>query len=228
MSNPTATLPPIAAAGASRWTNDRVEELKRLASEGYSASQIAKALGHVTRSGVTGKLHRLGLNARAQPSQPGMRAPISRKAVEGKSRPARRQKTEDEVRADGLRAPAVKRDRYGGNGYNFRTATSAPRPLRNADGQPIVAGEPWVPLTRYDCAFQALEGTEPRSFLERGVRQCRWPIDGAEGEFLACCAPTNGGNYCSTHHALAHPAAAAGKRKPTESELMRSLRRHVA
>lgn len=49
------------------WTNERVEELKNLWSEGLSASQIAKRLGDVTRNAVIGKVHRLGLEARLKP-----------------------------------------------------------------------------------------------------------------------------------------------------------------
>ena len=49
------------------WTNERVEELKNLWSEGLSASQIAKRLGDVTRNAVIGKVHRLGLEARIKP-----------------------------------------------------------------------------------------------------------------------------------------------------------------
>ena len=52
------------------WTDERVETLKKLWTEGHSASQIAKALGGVTRNAVIGKVHRLGLSGRAAPSQP--------------------------------------------------------------------------------------------------------------------------------------------------------------
>ncbi len=52
------------------WTDERVETLKKLWQEGHSASQIAKALGGVTRNAVIGKVHRLGLSGRAAPSQP--------------------------------------------------------------------------------------------------------------------------------------------------------------
>jgi len=52
------------------WTDERVEELKKLWSEGLSASQIAKQLGGVTRNAVIGKVHRLGLSGRATPSRP--------------------------------------------------------------------------------------------------------------------------------------------------------------
>ncbi len=48
------------------WTNERVELLKKLWSEGLSASQIAGELGGVTRNAVIGKVHRLGLSGRAK------------------------------------------------------------------------------------------------------------------------------------------------------------------
>ena len=52
------------------WTDERVERLKTLWSEGLSASQIAAELGAVTRNAVIGKVHRLGLSGRAAPSKP--------------------------------------------------------------------------------------------------------------------------------------------------------------
>lgn len=52
------------------WTEDRVEMLKKLWTEGLSASQIAKEMGGVTRNAVIGKVHRLGLSGRATPSRP--------------------------------------------------------------------------------------------------------------------------------------------------------------
>src|ERR1041385_8441596 len=51
------------------WTDDRVEQLKTLWTEGLSASQIARVLGGVTRNAVIGKVHRLGLAGRAVPAR---------------------------------------------------------------------------------------------------------------------------------------------------------------
>ena len=67
------------------WTNDRVEQLKNLWTEGLSASQIARALGGVTRNAVIGKVHRLGLAGRASPSRserPKIASAISRGATQ--------------------------------------------------------------------------------------------------------------------------------------------------
>ena len=51
------------------WTDERVEQLKSLWTEGLSASQIARVLGGVTRNAVIGKVHRLGLAGRAGPTR---------------------------------------------------------------------------------------------------------------------------------------------------------------
>jgi len=48
------------------WNDERVELLKKLWSEGLSASQIANELGDITRNAVIGKVHRLGLSGRAK------------------------------------------------------------------------------------------------------------------------------------------------------------------
>src|SRR5271168_1777165 len=60
------------------WSEDRVEQLKKLWESGLSASQIAAELGNVTRNAVIGKVHRLGLSGRAK--SPSSTAPRPRKA----------------------------------------------------------------------------------------------------------------------------------------------------
>ncbi|HLN08315.1 MAG TPA: GcrA family cell cycle regulator [Xanthobacteraceae bacterium] len=59
------------------WTDERVENLKKLWSDGLSASQIAAELGGITRNAVIGKVHRLGLSGRAK--APSSTAPRQRK-----------------------------------------------------------------------------------------------------------------------------------------------------
>jgi len=59
------------------WSDDRVEQLKKLWESGLSASQIAAELGNETRNAVIGKVHRLGLSGRAK--SPTSAAPRPRK-----------------------------------------------------------------------------------------------------------------------------------------------------
>lgn len=65
------------------WTEERVELLKKLWTEGLSASQIARTMGDVTRNAVIGKVHRLGLSGRATTS----RADRPRRATIPKPKP---------------------------------------------------------------------------------------------------------------------------------------------
>src|SRR5215471_11289713 len=60
------------------WTDERVELLKKLWTDGLSASQIAAELGGITRNAVIGKVHRLGLSGRAKSASTA--APRQRKA----------------------------------------------------------------------------------------------------------------------------------------------------
>jgi GcrA cell cycle regulator len=47
------------------WTDERIEQLKSLWTDGLSASRIAKMMGGISRNAVIGKVHRLGLAGRA-------------------------------------------------------------------------------------------------------------------------------------------------------------------
>jgi GcrA cell cycle regulator len=77
------------------WNDERVETLRKLWTDGLSASQIAKQLGGVTRNAVIGKVHRLGLAGRATPSRPAKRPmriqrparPINAMVPNGQQRP---------------------------------------------------------------------------------------------------------------------------------------------
>ena len=77
------------------WTDARVESLKTLWREGLSAAEIARALCGVTRNGVLGKIHRLGLSERAatprrggQRPAPARPRPVPRKPPRGPKPPA--------------------------------------------------------------------------------------------------------------------------------------------
>ena len=51
------------------WTDEKVDMMKKLWSEGLSASHIAARLGDVTRNAVISKIHRSGLGGRIKPFQ---------------------------------------------------------------------------------------------------------------------------------------------------------------
>src|SRR5689334_23707508 len=57
------------------WTEERIDRLKELWSQGKTASHIADELGGVSRNAVIGKAHRLGLQSRPSPVKPNEPAP---------------------------------------------------------------------------------------------------------------------------------------------------------
>ena len=170
------------------WTDERVELLKKMWSEGQSASQIAKELGGVTRNAVIGKVHRLGLSnragatpapapekkaARAEPSQPAEPKPAAK--------PAAREKVVE--------------------------VTVQPR-------KPIVpAGQPLPPQPSANeispetlANVREVEKTAKRiSLMELTERTCKWPIgDPATEDFWFCgLAVQQGKPYCEAHVSVA-------------------------
>ena len=80
------------------WNDERVELLKKLWTEGLSASQIAAELGGVTRNAVIGKVHRLGLSGRAKSQNAA--APRARKTNPQPQRSAARPVAMPQVRGN--------------------------------------------------------------------------------------------------------------------------------
>ena len=67
---------------------------------------------------------------------------------------------------------------------------------RDHDGHGRYNGQPTHTL-RDGPAFDPLEGSNPRHFLDRVSGQCRWPVG---PDKLSCCEPTEGHvNYCPVH-----------------------------
>ncbi|MFN3434696.1 MAG: GcrA family cell cycle regulator, partial [Sphingomonas sp.] len=68
------------------WTDERIDTLKTMWEAGQTASQIAEALGGVSRNAVIGKAHRLGLQSRPSPVKPN--EPVAAAAPEPEVEPA--------------------------------------------------------------------------------------------------------------------------------------------
>lgn len=81
------------------WTDERIEELRKLWADGLSASQIANTLGGVSRNAVIGKIHRLGLSGRVKAARASARRPAAAPASAPAPRP--KQVTQPRVMAVG-------------------------------------------------------------------------------------------------------------------------------
>ncbi|MCF8511763.1 MAG: GcrA cell cycle regulator, partial [Rhodobacteraceae bacterium] len=190
------------------WTDERVETLKRMWSEGQSASQIAKELGGVTRNAVIGKVHRLGLSNRAgegastteEPEAAPARAePVAKPAEPAAQRPA-----------PAAPKPAAERPAPSVAPAPASGATITPLPIRKAI---IPAGQPLPPQPSANEispeALASVREVEKRakkiSLMDLTERTCKWPIgDPATEDFWFCGLPSVAGKpYCEAHVGVA-------------------------
>ena len=181
------------------WTDERVELLKKMWTEGKSASQIAKELGSVTRNAVIGKVHRLGLSSRNHTDGSPAEAPAAEPApeVEAKAEPT------PEVVEPVAEAPAAPAEEQ-----------PAENVVQMSGRRPIVpAGQPLPPQpSANEISPEALanvrevEKTARKlKLMELTERTCKWPIgDPATPEFWFCGLPVVAGKpYCEAHVSVA-------------------------
>ncbi|MBX2856057.1 MAG: GcrA cell cycle regulator [Rhodobacteraceae bacterium] len=159
------------------WTDERVEKLKELWADGLTASQIAKALGGVSRNAVIGKVHRLGLSNRSAVAKPA--------AAETSETPAPKKTAEPVVEEPKLVEPKQK------------PVEVVPAVVQDDVEQP----NPIAAL-----AAEVERSARKLSLLELNERTCKWPIgDPSTDDFyfcgLACAAEKP---YCSAHVAVAY------------------------
>lgn len=211
------------------WTDERIDTLKKMWEDGQTASQIAEALGQVSRNAVIGKAHRLGLQSRPSPVKPNEVAAdvVAKPAVEPAvpkavppATPAAFQPVE--VVAAAPVAPAFHADAdEDAEGTSDPAAVSAPA----APPQPILRsvgpggflrqspGEQQAPITpapprRLVPAKPSADMAGKTTLLDLSDRICKWPLGHpGEPDFHFCGEKVNPGfPYCVAHCGHAYQA----------------------
>lgn len=121
------------------WTEERVERLKKLWSDGWSATQIAKDLRDITRMSVIGKARRLNLPSRKQGQRTGAHQPKPNAVKAGRLKAA--QAAPARVRASMTRTYVLPEDR------------PLPARLVSATEAGAATARPWITRTYGECAF---------------------------------------------------------------------------
>jgi GcrA cell cycle regulator len=214
------------------WTEERIETLKTMWEAGQTASQIAEALGGVSRNAVIGKAHRLDLQARPSPVKPNEPAaappPVAAPVVaapepepaaivaappppppvlpQAEPEPAavavEDDADEDEEEADEVAAPAPVR---------------APQPIlrsvgpggfvRQSPGEQQPPSTP-APPRRLVPAKPSADIAGKTTLLDLNDRICKWPLGHpGEPDFHFCGDKVNPGfPYCVAHCGHAYQA----------------------
>ena len=161
------------------WTDERVETLKKLWTEGHSASQIAARLGMgVTRNAVIGKVHRLNLSGRVtQPRSTEPRAPRKTREPSHPGRPVgspSMPSTGNTALKTFVRIEPIQR----------QIALPEPQPLRLVD----------------------LPKGGRVTILHLSDKTCKWPIGDPGAEDFCFCghSPRDKSPYCEYHARAAY------------------------
>ena len=168
------------------WTEERVELLRKLWSEGLSASQIATQLGGVSRNAVIGKVHRLKLSSRGRAAAAPTR---TKKASQGAS-----------ATKSVVRAASAPRHVTASIGATALQAQFDAEPVARQYLRPVE--DVVVPISR---RLQLVQLTE---------RTCKWPNGDPLAEDFHFCGNDAGesGPYCTYHSRIAFQPAAERRR----------------
>jgi GcrA cell cycle regulator len=200
------------------WTDERIERLKTMWTQGSTASQIAEELGGVSRNAVIGKAHRLGLESRPSPVKPG-------EEKEKKAKPAPAPKAAKPSPAP-KPAPVTSEPRESVTAARHAAAPSAPAPSKQMDPTTIQyrsvgpggfirqgpgdtqAPIPPAPPRRLVPAKPSADVADKTSLLDLNDRICRWPMGHpGEPDFHFCGQQANPGYpYCVEHCGVAYQA----------------------
>ncbi|PZO90396.1 MAG: GcrA cell cycle regulator [Sphingomonas sanxanigenens] len=200
------------------WTDERIEQLKKMWESGLTASQIAEELGGVSRNAVIGKAHRLGLQSRPSPvkekeaatpapkkaaPKPAAEAPPPRPAAPRAASPA-------------PAAPAPAQPKVAAAPAAAAPATPAEPVLRSVGPGGFLrqgpgdqqAPIPPAPPRRLVPARPGAEVAGKTSLLDLNDKICKWPIGHpGEPDFHFCGQPVNAGfPYCIDHCGQAYQA----------------------
>lgn len=202
------------------WTDERIATLSKMWETGQTASQIAEALGGVSRNAVIGKAHRLGLQSRpspVKPNEPDAKA-ATKPAAEPKAAPA--PKPVEPVAAAPVEAPPAP-PQIEASGRPALPPTPSPNPnpqpiLRSVGPGGFVRqtpGEQQAPITpapprRLVPAKPAPEIAGKTSLLDLNDKICKWPLGHpGEPDFHFCGEKVNPGfPYCVQHCGHAYQA----------------------
>ena len=203
------------------WTDERINTLKAMWEAGQTASQIAEALGEVSRNAVIGKAHRLGLQSRPSPVRPNEPAPQPASQPVATPEPvAAAPEPEPEPEVEEVEAPL---ERVAAPVRSFPPSPFDVR--READPQPVLRsvgpggfvrqspGEQAPPATpapprRLVPARPSAEIAGKTGLLDLNDRICKWPLGHpGEPDFHFCGDKVNPGfPYCVAHCGHAYQA----------------------
>lgn len=166
------------------WTDEMVEDLKKMWKEGMTTGEIGKKLG-VSKNSIVGKVHRLGLSGRPSPIK---------KKDEADSAASQSQASVKEKKPAPAKKPAASEKK------TENQAAAKPAKTEKA---------PEKENKKKEAEQETYKRPEKVTVADLDNHTCRWPIGDPKDENFHFCGKRVklGQTYCEEHSAVAYVKA---------------------
>lgn len=185
------------------WTDEMVEELKKLWAEGVTTGEIGRRL-NISKNSIVGKVHRLGLSGRP--------SPIKKKADESDPKPvattpsAKEKNAKKPTQPKEVKTPVKTASAPKDEPHSEKKATPKPAP-HSAPKQAATNDEEDIKLAKsINMPVVNSSKKDHLSLIDLDNHTCRWPVgDPKDDNFHFCGKKVRvGQTYCEEHAATAY------------------------
>ena len=201
------------------WTDEMVEELKRLWDEGVTTGEIGRRL-NISKNSIVGKVHRLGLSGRPSPikKKSDTTTPAPKKSeAEKKVKPAKKTETKPvkEAKVEKIQPvietpkPEKKEKETPVKEAQIKKAPLNEVPVKKIEKElsPISNEEEYIKLAKsINISSNSLPKKEHLDLVDLDNHTCRWPIGDPKDENFHFCGRKVriGQTYCEEHSLIAY------------------------
>ena len=190
------------------WTDEMVEELKKLWAEGVTTGEIGKRL-NISKNSIVGKVHLLGLSGRPSPIK--KKSDSETKEKDKTTKPAKEKKSTQKISKDAKQTPKkapIKEAPVIAKETQPKPAEIKKSPLQET--KPLISTpseEDDIKLAKtLNIATQTTSKSGNLSLVELDNHTCRWPIGDPKDENFHFCGKKIrlGQTYCEEHASIAY------------------------
>ena len=186
------------------WTDEMVEELKRLWAEGITTGEIGRRL-NISKNSIVGKVHRLGLSGRPSPIKK-----KDDKEIVKKSAPKQKNQPKKKVETHPSEEQKTEKKKENISAKTPKPIQKEPKKVeKKTEAKPSLVAEEEADIK----LAQTLNITETKDksagclhLTDLDNHTCRWPIGDPKDENFHFCGKKikMGQTYCEEHAAIAY------------------------
>lgn len=194
------------------WTDEMVEQLKKMWKQGVTTGEIGKRLG-ISKNSIVGKVHRLGLEGRPSPikktgeDQPAKQVKKATKKADKKAiAPVAEPKSPKEEKKVAVAKPSKSQPAEKNKSEKKKASATSQDKTETVKATPQIEEEDIKLIKSLDVKTEKDYQKENISLTELDNHTCRWPLgDPKDADFHFCGRKVKTGQtYCEEHSAVAY------------------------